>query len=230
MIGLQNWLSQWFIKCENWFVKYILRFLPAGIYDKTRFLKQYLIDRIQRIDSAKDVGYDELGFDARTGSPYNPGSWWDLKATLGDSVSTEDVFIDFGSGKGRMVCMAAREYPFKRVIGVEICEGLTAIARRNIQKNLHRMRCKNIELITANVVNYEVPDEITVVYMFNPFFGDVFANVIRKLLDSLSRRPRQLRLIYRIPTMHEFLVQNGFQVETQLPDITVYVAGLKQSS
>lgn len=217
--------NQWFIQFESWAVKHVLRFLPAGAYEKARFLKQYLGDRVQGIDSAADVGYDELGFDQKTGSAYNPGSWWDLKATLGNSVSTEDVFIDFGSGKGRMVYMAARDYPFKKVIGVEISDRLTAIARANIQKNLRRLLCRNVELVTANVLDYDVPDEVTVVYMFNPFFGDVFANVVGKLLSSLSRRPRRLKLVYRIPTMHELLVQKGFQVERQLPDLTLYTAG-----
>lgn len=223
--NLQCWLNRRLIQCENLLVKYFLRFLPGGILKKARFLKQYLGDRVQGIDSAQDVGYDKLGFDEKTGHPYNPGSWWDLKGTLGNSVSAEDVFIDFGSGKGRMVYMAARGYRFKKVIGVEISEELTAIARLNIQKNLHRLQCKNIELITANVLDYEVPDDVTVVYMFNPFSGAVFANAISKLLGSLSRCPRQLRLIYRIPVMHEFLLQNGFQVEQQLSEINVYVAG-----
>ena len=38
----------------------------------------------------------------------------------GCSITREDVFADIGSGQGRMVYMAARSYPFGRVIGVEI--------------------------------------------------------------------------------------------------------------
>lgn len=230
MSGLQSLHQSWPIRFENWLVRHVLRFLPAGVYRGARSLRHYVGDLVQGIDSAGDVGYHELGFDSQTGSPYNPGSWWDLKAALGGDVSPEDVFIDFGSGKGRMVYVAARQYQFKRVIGVEISERLTDIARRNIQKNLRRLRCQNVELVTSNVLDYEVPDEVTVVYMFNPFAGEVFANVVSKLVGSLGRSPRQLRLIYRIPVMHELLVQEGFRVKQQLPDMTVYVAGLTRPS
>ena len=34
----------------------------------------------------------------------------------------DDVFVDFGSGKGRMVYIATHSYPFKKVIGVDISE------------------------------------------------------------------------------------------------------------
>lgn len=41
------------------------------------------------------------------------------------------MFLDLGSGKGRMVLSAAR-FPFRRIIGVELSNDLTAIARRNV--------------------------------------------------------------------------------------------------
>ena len=46
-------------------------------------------------------------------------------------IRPDDVFIDLGSGMGRMVLEAAR-YPFKRVIGVELVEQLHDLARANL--------------------------------------------------------------------------------------------------
>ena len=43
----------------------------------------------------------------------------------------EDVFVDYGSGKGRVVIMAA-ESPFRKVIGVEFSAQLHAIAKENV--------------------------------------------------------------------------------------------------
>lgn len=187
-----------------------------------RSVKHRLDDMFLGIDSAQDVGYDKLGFDKSTGFPYTPGNWKDLEGTLGNQVSSEDVFIDLGSGKGRIVYTAARNYNFKKVIGVEISKELCAIARRNIRKNLRRLICRNVEIVTTNILDYDIPDDVTIVYMFNPFGGTVFADTIGKLNKSLHRRPRVLRLIYRNPTMHQFLVQNGFRVERQLPELTLY--------
>ncbi|MDO8577605.1 MAG: class I SAM-dependent methyltransferase [Dehalococcoidales bacterium] len=226
---LKGWADRLMMQCESLAVRCVLRFLPKAVFSKVRFLKQYLGDLMLGINSAQDVSYDKLGFDANTGYTYTPGNWWDLKGTLGYNVSREDVFIDFGSGKGRMVYVAARNYHFKKVIGVEKSEDLCAIARSNIRKNLHRLKCRNVELISTNVLDYEVPDDVSIVYMYNPFAGAVFADTIGKLNRSLTRHPRKLRLIYRNPTMHDLLVQNGFQVERQLPELTLYVAGLSRS-
>ena len=47
--------------------------------------------------------------------------------------AAEFSFIDFGSGKGRVLMMAA-EYPFKQVIGVELSPELNEIAKQNIAR------------------------------------------------------------------------------------------------
>jgi tRNA G46 methylase TrmB len=46
------------------------------------------------------------------------------------------TFIDIGSGKGRMLLLAA-ELPFRRVIGIEFASDLHAVAQQNV-KNLSK--------------------------------------------------------------------------------------------
>jgi tRNA1(Val) A37 N6-methylase TrmN6 len=65
-------------------------------------------------------------------------------------ITNRDVFVDFGSGKWRAIFWAAR-YPFRRVIGVELSAQLNALARRNINRNRHRLTCRDIHLVTADV-------------------------------------------------------------------------------
>jgi SAM-dependent methyltransferase len=114
-------------------------------------------------------------------------------------VSPEDVFIDFGCGTGRVVLEAARRYPFRRVIGVDFVPRLTDIARETVDRNRDRLRCRDVELVTQDVFDYEVPDDATVAYLFDPFRGRVFDTVIAKLIASVDRNPRRLRLIYVLP-------------------------------
>jgi SAM-dependent methyltransferase len=118
------------------------------------------------------------------------------------------VFLDLGSGKGRVV-LAATRYRFGRIIGVELSEQLTAIARRNVADCRLAPRTGTIELVTADVLAYRIPDDVSVVYMFNPFTGNIFDAVIRQLVDSVERRPRNLRLILRNGTNHERLIRSG---------------------
>jgi len=42
------------------------------------------------------------------------------------------TFVDFGSGKGKVVLLAPR-LPFRKVIGLEFAQQLIAVAQRNIR-------------------------------------------------------------------------------------------------
>jgi SAM-dependent methyltransferase len=130
---------------------------------------------------------------------YQPSGWRYLRRALRRrDVGPDDVFLDLGSGKGRVLCVAAR-YPFARVIGVEIAADLNAVARANLDRV--RRRCRDVELVTADAVEYEIPDDVTVVYLYHPFVGDTFRRVMGNLVASLDRAPRELRLIYALPTL-----------------------------
>jgi SAM-dependent methyltransferase len=108
-----------------------------------------------------------------------------------------DVFLDFGSGKGRVVLAAAR-YPFKRVLGVEIVESLNEIARGNIAIARRRLRAP-VEVVTTDATKLDVPDDVTVIYLYNPFLGEVLSSVQKNIERSLIRKPRNLRLYYACP-------------------------------
>lgn len=140
---------------------------------------------------------------------YQASGWSYLRRALPrKEVEQGDVFIDFGSGKGRVVYQAAR-YPFARVIGVEIAPELAEIARHNLQRNRHKLVCQNVEIITADVTTFKIPDDMTVAYFYYPFVGDTFQRVIDNIIASLDRRPRRVRLVYALPTMEPYILGTG---------------------
>ena len=110
-------------------------------------------------------------------------------------MTESDVFVDFGSGKGRIVLQAAM-YPFRRVLGVEISPQLHRIAMQNVQRSRHRLRCDDVVLVNSAAEEFDIPDDLTVAYFFNPFHGEPFAQVIRALITSSDRNPRPLWIIY----------------------------------
>ena len=110
-----------------------------------------------------------------------------------------DVFLDYGAGKGRAVVAAAAR-PFRRVIGVELDHKLLEVARKNLGRANNRLRCREIELVAANAIDYPVPDDVTVVFLFNPFWGAVMDAVQDQLRCSLERAPRPLTILYVYPT------------------------------
>lgn len=141
---------------------------------------------------------------------YKPLPWGALTRILSkEDLGPNDVFLDLGAGKGRAVFLAAARYPFKRVIGVELLEELSAVARANIVQVRDQLLCQDVEIVTSDVVDYEIPDDVTVVFLYNPFRGQTFVSVIQKLLESFDRRPRRMRVIYLFPTELEYVRSTG---------------------
>ena len=105
-----------------------------------------------------------------------------------------DVLVDFGSGKGRVLVVAAR-YPFRKIIGVECAGQLTDVAWQNITRARRWMQCQDIDIVTTNAAGYDIPDAATVLYFQNPFSGDVVDAVLTRIKASLARAPRTISLI-----------------------------------
>lgn len=162
-----------------------------------------LIERRLALDTAGRLALAEVGAEAAGRENYSPASWPTLRRALrGDEVTPDDVFLDLGAGKGRMLVLAAR-HPFRRVVGVEVSPALSDVARTNVRRAAPLLRCERVEVVTADAAFYTVPDDVTVVHLFNPFTGEVFAAALARLLESLARSPRTIRLIYTNPRPRE---------------------------
>lgn len=130
-----------------------------------------------------------IGADYQTTDPLVFGEAMDMVGSALDpalpsgsgwgSQFTDFTFIDLGSGKGRVLLMAS-EYPFRRIVGVELLPELHAIAQRNLDRLTDAAR---IELVLADARDFEFPNEPLVVFLFNPF--PVF--VLRAVMENLRR-------------------------------------------
>jgi hypothetical protein len=183
-----------------------------------RALANRRLERYYGLQSAAKVGLEELGYDPSERVAYEPSRWLALPLGLsGWKLAEDDVFVDVGSGKGRVVVQAARHYPFERVIGVELSAALTAQARCNVERARPRLRCQRIELVTRDALRWEVPDDLTIAYLFNPFPGEVFSSLVDRLVVAVNRSGRPLRIIYVNPVEHDRLMASGQAVELPRP-------------
>jgi SAM-dependent methyltransferase len=168
-----------------------------------------LFERRLGVRTSGDIALEELGIAADGRVMYRPAGWLLLRRILPpDAVTTDDVFLDIGSGMGRAVLLAAA-YPFRRVIGVELSTELVDVARDNVDRCRARLRCKDVVLVNADAVEYEIPDDVTVVFMNNPVRGASFAAVVERVLDSYDRRPRTMRIVYANPIEEPALLSTG---------------------
>lgn len=95
------------------------------------------------------------------------------------------------------------------MIGVELSEQFTQIARENLACSASRLRCADVSLVRADVLDYEIPDDVTVAFFYNPFTGSIFASVVKALIESVDRAARAVRIIYVNPVEEPFLLGTG---------------------
>ena len=133
-------------------------------------------------------------------------------------------FIDFGSGKGRVVLLAAG-YPFKAVIGIEFSRELHEIALSNLSRVPQRMKAAGkISLLCCDAVEFELPLSDLVCYFYNPFGPAVLSPIAQRLARHRAKGYRVL-VIYLDPEhRHVFETAGGFRVERDAPPLLVLAA------
>ena len=116
-------------------------------------------------------------------------------------LGSEDVLYDIGCGKGRFLCVAARQRT-KKVIGVELFEELCLDARQNALAL--RGRKTPIEVICADAAKVDYSDG-TVFFLWNPFGEMTLRSVIQSIRASMATAPRSIRIGYANP-VHEHVL------------------------
>lgn len=104
------------------------------------------------------------------------------------------VFVDLGSGKGRILFVAAAE-GFARVEGVEYSPDLHEAAKQNLGRASVSYRSK-IVTHCVSAESYRIPDEPCVFYLYNPFGADVLSQVLKNIEASWLAHPRPMYVIY----------------------------------
>jgi hypothetical protein len=115
------------------------------------------------------------------------------------------VFIDLGSGKGRTLLMAS-DYPFRRILGVELLPALHEIAQENLSKyHSEKQKCFALESVWGDAVQFAFPVEPTVLYLFHPLPESGLRRVIDNLKRSLQTHPRSVYVLYHNPLLENVL-------------------------
>lgn len=129
---------------------------------------------------------------------------------------TRFTFLDFGSGKGRtLIC--AREFNFRKYVGVEFAPSLCETARRNnLSLKTRHPGYPDWEIICADAGTYEFSGP-TVLCMYNPFGAEVMSRVIAR-----ARKQTELYIIYFNATLAHLWEEAGFRVLHSESDYRIY--------
>ena len=161
------------------------------------------------------VGWRErlLGTFTSGYQPTDLPAFHEMLGTLGQSTGldfTELTFIDLGSGKGRTLLMAS-DYPFRRIMGVELLPALQHIAEQNLaQYKSDSQKCFALESVCVDAAEFNFPAGPLLIYMFNPFPEAVLRCVLANLRRALDESPRTTYLVYYNPQHADVVAAAGY--------------------
>lgn len=187
-----------------------------GLWSTLREAASYLVapdtrsdgfDQAHGVDTAASVYAHELTFRgqaALSASHYVPAPARVIFHALKDlPLRHEDhVFVDFGSGKGRAL-MVASSFPFRAIVGVEASPALHEVALQNLRRyRSDRQRCRALEALCMDCLDYELPDDNVVLYMYHPFAASVLREVLERVARAAARSGKDVYIVYLSP-FHE---------------------------
>jgi hypothetical protein len=154
----------------------------------------------------------------------------DLFREMLDSIDFDPekyVFVDFGSGKGRVLLLASA-WPFKGIIGIEFAPELHRLAQQNIQQYQSPSRkCKDLCSVCVDATEFVIPEEPAIFYFYHPFDARVMSHVLSNINKSLEKRPRPTYVIYYNPQVAGVIEETGaFSLLKSTSQYSIYANAL----
>jgi hypothetical protein len=133
------------------------------------------------------------------------------------------TFIDFGSGKGKVILIAST-YPFRSVIGIEFATELHEVATANIARFPSHMKRAPVSSICCDASSFALPTSDLICYFWNPFGPSVLQPVAQSLCDHASRGHRVLVIYVHPLHANEFARMKCFEMLRGDSDLHIYFA------
>jgi len=123
------------------------------------------------------------------------------------------VFIDFGSGAGRILMFVTQFGP-KKIIGVEFSKKLCDKAISNLNKYFNTMNntYTDWEIKHCDALEYDFPLDSNVFFFYDPFGPIIIQQIIQKIKLSLEQNNREIIIIYISPIHRKIFSEMGFEL------------------
>lgn len=179
---------------------------------------------LQEIRGEKKYGIDTTAANSLSGleikgnqlkyaTEYMPVSYFTLEAIMQriPEKIKQGTFLDIGCGKGRAMCVAAAS-GYKQVAGIDFAKQLIDAAKQNLEQTKKQYPLTQYSLNWADVQSLEIEEQVTTVFLFNPFDEILMKQVVTKINDSLAKKPRRLLVLYCTPRHENLFFDDGFDV------------------
>ena len=177
------------------------------------YARSYIEERFEAFDArfGTDTSAPVFERDQKTSVHFYVPTTASIIYEILNSISLQPnkyVFVDMGSGKGRALLVAS-EFPFAKIVGIELSESLHRIAQENVNRyKPASQQCAAFDLRCMDALEYSYEDAPLVLFLFDPFGRDILQRIIANLEASLKARPRDAYVVYVYP-QYEDLLKNS---------------------
>jgi SAM-dependent methyltransferase len=163
------------------------------------------------------LGEDELrslkgkGIDISHASIYMPVNYYVFERLMKEIVllGGNKTFLDFGCGKGRAMIVAAT-YGFEQITGIDFSKEFCEEAEATIKLYTEKNSTARFTVINIDAYYFDIPDDITTFFFFNPFDEFIMKEVVSNIIKSVDRNLRTIRVLYANPQHKSVFLENGF--------------------
>lgn len=154
--------------------------------------RDYAVDWYYHVKTTKPVKLKE--HDNKINYMYEPLPYKELDNLFRKYPFTkEDVFIDIGCGKGR-VLLEASLHGCLNIYGIDISKELIACAENNLKKYQKKKAEMQYQLLCMNAKDFTFLSDINKVFIYNPFHIKILIRVLKALAHSIEENPREVML------------------------------------
>jgi len=151
--------------------------------------------------------------DISKSSPYEAVSYYLLEKLMNAfrKFSNDTSIIDLGCGKGRVMAVAAH-FGFTSITGIDFAKELCEEAEKNMQKVQQKFKDLKWKVICSDVLNYELQENDSIFFMFNPFEKEILEKFLQKIESSTEKYSRSIYFLYASPLHLAVLSQYGYEI------------------
>ena len=147
------------------------------------FKKKYSLDFDGLIPCSKLI--IESDFSQKNATAYEAYGNHYFKSLLRHAMSIEKqpkYFIDVGCGKGKQCIYAKKYFNFEQVIGIDFSKELIEVANNNLSK----LNYNNIDVFVADALEWKLPDEYCLIFLYNPFNEIILEKFISNNINNFK--------------------------------------------
>jgi SAM-dependent methyltransferase len=144
---------------------------------------------------SKDSPYERLGVNSTQSTEY-----LQLRILFGSTrvpITDDDVLVDVGCGRGRVINYWLMSGHRNRMVGIEIDEEITRFARHRLRKH------SNVTILAGDAIAL-LPADATKFYLWNPFRTEMARRFKGRLMEVYGRRGNVTIIYYNCEAIRAF--------------------------